>query len=685
MTQPRPSAAPLAPPVARRIPKQDVVHGETRLDEYFWLRDRADPEVAAYLEAENAYADAVMAPTRALQEALYAEMLGRIQQTDTSAPYPEGRHLYYSRTEEGKQYPIRCRKLGLEGREEVLVDLNALAEGRAFMALGAFALSDDGRLLAYSTDPTGFREYTLWVKDLATGKLLPDARERVVSAAWAGDGRTLLYTVEDEAKRSYRLFRHALGEREDELVYEEQDERFSIHVGRTRSRRFLLLLSASHTTSETRFLSADRPGDAWRVVQARETDHEYEVDHHGDSFLIRTNDLGRNFRLVQAPLDRPGRGRWTELVPHRPEVMIEAVDAFARHAVLLEREAGLPQVRVMELLAGSSHRVGFPEPTYNVNLGPNREWDTDRVRIVYESLVTPPSVYDYDMRTHERTLVKTMPVLGGYEPARYVSERIEATAPDGTRIPVSLVVRKDVPRDGSAPLHLYGYGSYGIAAPIAFSSNRLSLLDRGIACAIAHVRGGGDLGKPWHDQGRMSSKRNTFTDFIAVAEHLVREGHTSPDRLVIEGASAGGLLMGAVANMRPELFHAIVSKVPFVDVVNSMLDETLPLTVGEFEEWGDPKARDAYELMKSYCPYSNVAAKAYPAMLVKTAFHDSQVMFWEPAKYVAKLRALKTDENPLILKTNMAAGHGGASGRYDFLREIAFDYAFILAQLGLAP
>jgi oligopeptidase B len=663
----------------------DLVHGETRVDDYFWLRDRANPEVAAYLEAENAYADEVMARTAALQESLYAEMLGRIQQTDTSAPYPEGGHLYYSRTEEGKQYPIYCRRAGPAAEEETLVDLNALAAGRPFMALGAFAVSDDGSLLAYSTDPTGFREYTLHVKDLRTGGLLPDVKERVVSAAWAADGRTLFYTVEDAAKRSYRLFRHALGEREDELVYEEQDERFSVHVGRTRSRELLLLVSSSHTASETRFLSADRPSDPWRLVQAREAEHEYEVDHRDGSFLIRTNDRGRNFRLVRAPVERPGKERWAELVPHRPDVMLEAVDAFARHAVLLEREAGLPHVRAMDLVEGGSHRVSFPEPVYSVSLGPNREWDTARLRIVYESLVTPQSAYDYDMRTRARTLVKTMPVLGGFDASRYASERIEATASDGMRIPISLVVRKGVARDGSAPLHLHGYGSYGFPMPIAFSSHRLSLLDRGIVCAIAHVRGGGDLGKPWHDQGRMMSKPNTFTDFIAVAEHLVREGYTSPDRLAIEGASAGGLLMGAVANMRPELFGAVVSKVPFVDVVNSMLDETLPLTVGEFEEWGNPKKRAEYDVMRGYCPYSNLAAKAYPAMLVRTAFHDSQVMFWEPAKYVAKLRTLKTDDRVLLLKTNMAAGHGGASGRYDHLREIAFDYAFLLAQLGLAP
>ncbi|MCM2256615.1 MAG: S9 family peptidase [Vicinamibacteria bacterium] len=675
----------LTPPVAKRIPRTDVYHGETRVDDYFWLRDKSNPDVAAYLEAENAWADAVMAPTRGLQEKLYAEMLGRIQETDLSVPYREGGFFYYSRTEQGKQYPILCRKAGtLDGAEQVTLDLNALADGKKFMALGAFAPSDDGRLLAYSTDDTGFRQYLLQIKDLATGETLPDRVDKAVSVAWAADGRTLFYTVEDEAKRSYRVYRHVVGDTgEDVLVHEEPDERFGVYVGRSRSGACVFMASASHTTSEVRFLKADTPAGEWTLIAAREQDHEYDVEHHGDRFYIRTNDRGRTFRLVSTPVSSPGREHWQEEVPGRPDVMVEGVDCFARHLVLQEREAGLPQLRVIELATGAAHRVEMPEPVYDAFPVNNRVFDTAVLRFSYQSLVTPASVFDYDMTSRVRTLRKQQPVLGGYDAARYVSERLFATAGDGTRVPISLVRRRDLPRDGSARGYLYGYGSYGISIPIAFSSNRLSLLDRGFAFAIAHIRGGGDLGKPWHDAGRMQKKRNTFTDFIACAEHLIAEKYTSADRLAIEGGSAGGLLMGAVCNLRPELFRVVVSKVPFVDVINTMMDASLPLTAGEWEEWGDPRQDADYRHMKSYCPYTNLRAQAYPTMLVKTSFNDSQVMYWEPAKYVAKLRTLKTDDNPLLFKTNMAAGHGGASGRYDALREAAFDYAFVLSQLGI--
>ncbi len=677
-------SAPL-PPVAKKVPKVDVYHGERRVDDYFWLRDKQNPDVAAYLEAENAYADAVMAPTRDFQEKLYAELLGRIQETDLSVPYREGAFFWYSRTEQGKQYPILCRRAGsLDAAEQVTLDVNELAAGKPFMALGAYAPADDGRLLAYSTDDTGFREYRLHVKDLATGELLPERIDKVVTVAWAADSRTLFYTVEDAAKRSYRLYRHEVGAAGvDELVYEETDERFGVYVGRSRSGAYLFLAAASHTTSEVRFLRADAPREAWTLVAEREADHEYDVEHHGERFLIRTNDRGRTFRLVSAPVATPGREHWKEEVPLRPAVMLEAVDAFREFLVLHEREAGLPHLRVTEVASGASHRIVMPEPAYDAFPSGNRVYDTATLRFSYESLVTPSSVFDYDMRSRERVLLKQQPVLGGYDPALYVSERLAATAPDGTAVPISLVYRRDLPRDGSARGYLYGYGSYGLSMPLGFRSSRLSLLDRGFVYAIAHVRGGGDLGKPWHDAGRMRNKRNTFTDFVACAEHLVAQRYTSADRLAIEGGSAGGLLMGAVVNLRPELFRVVVSKVPFVDVVNTMMDASLPLTAGEWEEWGDPRQPEDYEYMKSYCPYSNLEAKAYPAMLVRTAFHDSQVMYWEPAKYVAKLRTLKADSNVLLLKTNMAAGHGGASGRYDALRETAFDYAFVLGQLGI--
>jgi oligopeptidase B len=650
------------------------------VDDYPWLRDREDPDVLAYLEAENAYADAFMEPTAGLQEVLYKEMVGRIQETDVTVPYRKGGFFYYARTEEGKQYPILCRRKGsVTAPEEAFLDLNELAVGHEFLAVGDYSVSDDGSLLAYTVDTTGFREYTLHVKDLGTGALLPDTVERVSSVEWAAGNTTLFYVVDDETKRPYRLFRHELGRKDDTLVIEEADQRFHLQVGRTRSLELLLLSSDSHTASEVRFVRADRPGDPWRVVAPRRADHEYDVEHGNGSFWIRTNDRGRNFRLVRAPEASPGPESWTEVVPHREDVMIAGVDVFARHYVVMEREGGLEHIRVCELATGESHRVRFPEPAYSIAPDGNAEFDTGVYRFRYQSHATPPTVFDYDMTTRERTLLKQLEVLGGYDPAHYTVERIHATAPDGARIPISLAYRTGA-RSPSAPIYLTGYGSYGLALPVVFSHSRVSLLDRGFVVALAHVRGGGDLGKPWHDQGRMMAKKNTFTDFVAVADHLVREGYGSRERLVIEGGSAGGLLIGAVLNLRPDVCRAAILKVPFVDVVNTMLDTTLPLTVGEFEEWGNPSIREEYEYIRSYCPYTNLRRGPYPAILVKTSLHDSQVMYWEPAKWVAKLRTLKTDSEVLLLKVNLKAGHGGASGRYDALREIAFDFAFVLEQ-----
>jgi oligopeptidase B len=674
------------PPVARRIPKVDVIHGDRRVDDYYWLRDKVNPEVAAYLEAENAYADGVMAPTEPFQEALYKEMLARIQETDLSVPYREGAYFYYSRTEEGKQYPILCRKKeSLEAPEEVTLDLNALAEGRRFLSLGAYAVSDDGSLLAFSTDIMGFREYTLQVKDLRAGEVLPERIEKTGSVSWAGDGRSLFYTVEDETKRPYRMYRHVVGTpAPDALVYEEADALFRVFAGRSRSRDYVFLAAASHTTTEIRYLPSGQPEGVWKTIAPREHEHEYDVEHHADRFFIRTNDQGRNFRLVWAPVEDPRRENWKEVVPHRTDVMLEGLEVFRDHTVLLERAHGLPRMRVTNLRSGATHDIAFLEPAYSASPGANAEFDTGTFRYTYQSLVTPSSVFDYDMETRKSTLLKEQPVLGGYERDRYHSERLLVTAPDGVKVPVSLVYRKGLKRDGSHPMLLTGYGAYGYPFPVGFSSNRLSLLDRGFVFAIAHVRGGGELGKAWHDDGRIMKKRNTFTDFIAAVEHLAGERYTSREQLVVEGGSAGGLLMGAVANMRPYLFKVIVSKVPFVDVINTMLDASLPLTAGEWEEWGNPHVKEQYEYMKTDCPYTNVEPKAYPTMLVKTSFQDSQVMYWEPAKYVAKLRALKTDDNVLLLKTNMEAGHGGASGRYDYLREVAFDYAFVLSRLGVS-
>jgi oligopeptidase B len=672
--------------VAKKEPKVLEIHGERRTDDYVWLREKDSPEVQAHLEAENAYTNAVLAPLEPLRQALYDEMLGRIKETDVSVPWRKGRWLYFSRTQEGLQYPIYCRREDRpDSSESVILDVNELGKDQPFMAVGATEVSDDGRLLAYSTDNTGFRQYTLFVKDLESGEVIETVAERTGSVAWAADDRTLFYTVEQEStKRQYRVYRHEVGTDEHELIYEEKDEAFSVGVDRTRSGNFVLLEVGSLTTSESRFLPADEPRGDWRLIAARVAEQEYEVDHHTSWFYLRVNDTGRNFRVVRSPVSSPGRESWEEVLPHRPGVMLEQIDLFRGHSVILEREEGLPHLRVTDLRTGEAHRIEFPEAAYSAHPDANAEFDTGVYRYGYESLVTPPSVFDYDLETRGSTLLKQKEVLGGYDPAGYATERLWATAEDGVKVPVSLVRRRDVPVDGTAPLYLYGYGSYGIPLPITFSSHRLSLLDRGVVVALAHIRGGGDLGKPWHDAGRLLKKKNTFTDFIACAEHLLAGGYGSRERLVIEGGSAGGLLMGAVVNLRPDLCRAAVLQVPFVDVINTMLDETLPLTVGEFEEWGNPKEKETYDYIRSYCPYSNLKPGVYPALLARTSLNDSQVMYWEPAKYVAKLRTLKANDSPLLLEINMDAGHGGASGRYDRLREIAFDDSFVLWQMGLA-
>jgi oligopeptidase B len=679
-----PQAA-LRTPTAEKRMHVDTMHGDVRRDDYFWLRNKQDPAVKRYLEAENAFADQAMSHLKPLRERLYQEMLGRIKQTDLSVPYRRGSWLYYTRTEEGKQYPIFARKASESAPEQLLLDVNEMAKGQTFMSIGNFQPSDDATLLAYSFDSTGYRQYALRIKDLRTGAFLPDAAARVTSVAWAADNRTLFYTVEDSVtKRSHRFFRHVLGTPEHTLLYEEKDERFSVYVYRTRSREYLMLGVGSLTTGETRYLRADQPTGEWKLVSARRQNREYDVDHRGDTFYIRVNDTGRNFRLVTAPASDPAEANWKELIAHRDDVMLEGTDLFRDHLLTYERKEALPHLIVRDLRTQATHEIAFPEPVYSAFPSQNAEFETKVFRYSYQSFVTPSSVYDYDMEAKTSTLLKQQEVLGGYDKTQYMSERVWATATDGTRIPISVVYRRGLKRDGAAPMLLYAYGSYGAPSSVSFSSNRLSLLDRGFVYALSHIRGGGDLGKAWHDQGRMKNKINTFTDFIASAEHLLVEKYSAKERLVISGGSAGGLLMGAVTNMRPDLFKAVIADVPFVDVINTMSDETLPLTVGEFEEWGNPKKKDEYEYMKQYDPYVNVGAKNYPAMLINTSFNDSQVMYHEPAKWTAKLRAMKTDQNPLLLYTNMGAGHGGASGRYDRLKEIAKDYAFMLWQTGFA-
>ncbi len=694
----------LKAPIARKERTETNLHGVTLTDDYAWLRQKDDPAVTTYLDAENAYAEANLDALATLREELYREMLSHIQQTDVSVPYFDGGYWYHTRTQEGLQYAILCRRRGSLPRpdesvlEEVVLDGNQLAEGHAFFAIGDVAFSDDSRWVAYTTDTTGFRQYTLHIKDMSTGETLPGTVERVGSAVWAADSRTLFYSVEDEVqKRQYQLWRHTLGtpHTQDVMVYQDDDERFNLGVGRTRDGKYLILESASHITSESQCLRADDPGGAFRMIAPRRDDHEYSVDHRNGRWYIRTNDKGRTFRLVTAPEEAPDEGNWTELLPHREQIMLEDVDLFASFFFACEREAGLPRLRLWRFegegpAATAAGEIAFPEPAYSANPHINRVFDTTTFRYAYQSLVTPSSVYEFDLASGVSALLKQVEIPGGFDRTLYQSERIFARAPggdgavpDGVQVPISIVYRKDKRMPGRNPLYVYGYGSYGYALPLGFNSNRLSLLDRGVVLAYAHIRGGGDLGDPWHDAGKMLVKRNTFTDFIACVEHLTAAGYGDPARVAIEGGSAGGLLMGAVTNMRPELFRAVVSHVPFVDVMNTMLDASLPLTVPEYEEWGDPNEEQAFRYMLSYSPYDNLRAAAYPAMLVKTSLHDSQVMYWEPAKYVAKLRTLKTDANPLLLVTNMQAGHGGASGRYDYLKEIAFDYAFLLRELGL--
>jgi oligopeptidase B len=714
------SVANAQPPVARREPTPTALHGVTLRDDYRWMRDKDSPDVLAYLEAENAYTAEVMEPTGGLQAKLYAEMLSHIKETDESVPYRMGGWFYSSRTVEGSQYPIHCRRAAAGGglnspfdptqTEHVILDVNLLAAGKPFMSVGGLSISPDGNLLAYSTDATGFRQYTLHIRDLRTGVDLADTAERVGSLAWAADSQTLFYSIEDETtKRQDHIFRHNLGAavNDNALVLHEPDERFNIGIGRTRDGRYLMIEAGSHTTNEYRFLDAATPDEAFTLIAERTDDQEYYPDHRDGVFFIRVNDAGKNFRVVTAPVATPGRDHWTEFIPLDPIHPLEDFDLFQTFAVASRRKLGLPTLEVLRFTDGASVpamatpvAIDFPEPTYSAAPHVNRVFATDVYRYSYQSLVAPASIYEYNVARErsetpvgESKLLKQQEVPGGFDPALYASERVWIEAPDSTSptgtipVPTSIVYRRDTfHRDGGNPLYIYGYGSYGYPLPVGFSPSRLSLLDRGVVMVYAHIRGGGELGDAWHDAGKMQVKRNTFTDFIAVTEQLVAKKYGAGDRVAIEGGSAGGLLMGAVVNMRPELFRVVLSHVPFVDIMNTMLDASLPLTVAEYEEWGNPNEPEAFATMLSYSPYDNLeklAGAPVPAMLVKTSLNDSQVMYWEPAKYVARLRTIKANETPLLLHINMEAGHGGASGRYDYLKEIAFDYAFLLTQLGV--
>jgi len=687
MNQPLP-----APPVATPEPHTLEIHGAQLQDNYSWLRDKGSPRVTEYLNAENTYTAVAMAGTEALQAQLYTEILSHIQEDDVSVPYRDGAWEYLTRTAKGLQYARYCRyPTGHPEAEQTILDVNALAEGQPFMSLGAIAVSPNGQLLAYTTDNTGFRQYTLHIRDLATNTELPDTAQRVGSLAWAADSATLFYTTEDDTtKRQDRAFRLTLAPQQTPAVevFHEPDERFNLGLGRTRDRKYLLLEAGSHTTSECWFLNATTPTAAFTLIAPRIDDEEYTIDHRDGFFYIRTNQGAEQFKLVRTPVTSPNRNNWQDILPENKDAPLEDFDLFQTFLVANYRERGLPILRVFALdrqgLPTNPQDIRFPDPAYTAYSDVNRDFAATTFRYSYQSLVRPASVFSYDIITQASTLLKQQEVPGNFDAAKYASERLCFKAPDGVEVPISLVYRRDkFHLDGQSPLYVYGYGSYGYALPLGFSASRLALLDRGLVVAYAHIRGGGELGDPWHDAGKMMQKRNTFTDFIAATEFLIAQKYGDPHRVAIEGGSAGGLLMGSVTNMRPDLFTAVLSHVPFVDMMNTMLDATLPLTVAEYEEWGNPNLPDAFNYMLSYSPYDNLVTGTYPAMLVKTSLNDSQVMYWEPAKYIAKLRTLKTNPTPLLLHINMDAGHGGASGRYDYIKEIAFDYAFLLTQLGV--
>ncbi|HUV30031.1 MAG TPA: S9 family peptidase [Acidobacteriota bacterium] len=677
----------LTPPAAKTELTADTIFDTVLTDEYSWLRGKEKPEVIDYLKAENAYTAAVMKHTEPLQEKLYAEMKARIKETDLSVPVRHGDFYYYDRMEEGKQYRIYCRKKGsLDAQEQVLLDVNVLAEGKYFMDIGPYAVSPDHSLLAYGTDDDGSERYSLRIKDLDSGELYPDAIENVTSdVVWANDNQTLFYTVPDDAWRPYRLYRHRLGAdpSEDTLVYEEDDDAFWLGIERTKSDVYLLLEAGSQTSTEIRFLRADDPYGRFRLIHPRQPKMEYGAAHHGDRFYIWTNEEATNFKLLSAPVDDPRKENWVELIPHRDSVKIDGVEMFADFMVVYERKNGLKAMRVTDLAADETHYVTFPEPVYTFYGHDNPEFRSETVRLTYTSLITPNSIYDYNMRTRERELKKRKEVLGGYDPGAYESKRLFATTCDSTRVPISLVYRKGLVTDGDNPTLLYGYGAYGISMDPWFSTNRISYLDRGFVWAVAHVRGGGEMGRRWYEDGRLLNKKNTFTDFIACAEYLIEQKYTRPEKLAVAGGSAGGLLIGAVVNVRSDLFQAVVADVPFVDIMNTMLDESIPLTVIEYDEWGNPNVEEYFRYMLSYSPYDNVRPKNYPNLLITAGINDTRVHYWEPAKWTARLRAVNTGSNRLLLKTNMGAGHSGASGRYDYLREIAFEYAFVLDCLGI--
>ena len=684
----RQTSVDMKPPIAEKIPETLTIHGYSRIDNYSWLKDRDNPEVINYLKAENDYKDAVMKDTKILQEKLYNEIIGRIKQTDESVPYRIRGYYYYTRFEEGKEYPIYCRKKdNMEAQEEILLDVNEMAEGYDYFQVSGFTVSPDNTKIAYGVDTVSRRKFTIYFRDLTTGEVYSEAIPITTGRAfWANDNKTVFYTQKDnETLRPQKIFRHALGTpiESDVLIYYEEDETFSTYVYKTKSDKYMMIVSSSTLSDEYKFLDADDPDGKFTTIQPRERDLEYSVDHYKDKFYIVTNLEAKNFRLMEVPVTNPGKDNWKELIAHREDVYLNDIEIFSDYIVIEERKNGLNQLRTINWNDGKEHYLDFGEEVYVASTFTNTEFDTKWLRYSYSSLTTPNSVYDYNMDTHEKKLMKRQEVMGDFDPSNYEARRLYAPADDSVKIPISLVYRKGIRFDGDNPLLLYGYGSYGYTIDPYFSPVRLSLLDRGFVYAIAHVRGGQIYGRQWYEDGKLFNKMNTFTDFSACAEYLVELKYTNPGRLFAQGGSAGGLLMGAIANLRPDLYKGIIANVPFVDVLTTMLDEDIPLTTSEYDEWGNPNEKECYDYMLSYSPYDNVDAKDYPAMLVTTGLHDSQVQYWEPSKWVAKLRDMKTDNNILLLHTNMETGHGGASGRFERYKETALEYAFLLKLMGI--
>jgi oligopeptidase B len=669
------------PPQCEQKPKELKTHGDIRRDPYYWLNERENEEVLDYLRAENAYTEQVLKPTEGLQEELYEEMRSRIKEDDESVPYFKNAYWYYTRFEQGREYPIYCRKhLSLEAAEEVMLDVNTLAEGKAYCQVGGLAVSPNNKLLSYGVDFESRRKYTIHILNLETGETLPESIEMTTGGSvWAADNDTLFYTTKDEQTlRSNKIHRFQLSSNSTQEVYEEKDERFYTSVGKTRSQKFIVIGSSSSTTSEMRFVSAESPESEFQVFAEREQGIEYGAVHFKDKWLILTNWEALNFRVMSCPLEHTSRANWIEEKPHREDVLVEGITPFKNFIVYEDRKDGLSRIQIEDVRSGESYFLPFEEEAYTCGVGSNPEFDTSILRFGYTSMTSPVSIREFHMESHEETILKESPVLGDFDKTNYVSERHFAVSHDGVQIPISLVRHKNTLPGIKTPLLLYAYGSYGNSMDPYFSSNRLSLLNRGFVFAIAHIRGGEELGRKWYEQGKMLQKKNTFQDFISCAEYFIEKGYTTPQHLYAMGGSAGGLLMGAVINMRPELWKGVVAQVPFVDVLTTMLDESIPLTTGEFEEWGNPKDEEFYHYIKSYSPYDNIEMKDYPNMLVTTGLHDSQVQYWEPAKWVARLRALKSDNNVLLLKTEMDYGHGGASGRFQRIKEIAMEYAFLL-------